>query len=1285
MFSVAKTVSSLVLIVVMLFTSLPPTTYAQVSIPTMTSLVSSLQSLLVKLQGTQKAQVSGATNLVAAYGMNEGSGTTITDASGSGPSGTMVGSPDWSTGRYGNAITFGAGDNVNLGSLPSIQGIQRMTLSAWMKRASQNAAVLVGKEDSSGSNSLSLGYWTDGNLYFGLGGSGNYVGGSFQQNDTSWHHVALVFDGTQTGNANRLKGYVDGQQVTLNYDGTVPAQTTAATNPFGIGSLGGAYTSGQIDEVRVYTRTLSQAEIQSDMNTPLPGGTTTTLPPTNPTPTISLTASPTSITTGQSSTLTWSSTNATSCTSSGGWTGSRATTGTLSVSPTTNTTYTLACTGAGGTATQSVTVSVSAVVTTPPPVSNGTNPFDSLYASNFTLTNLSADAIPNVTKPTSKATGLSIPSYIDPVYNTRAYKVTDASDFPNAGHVRHDYSRRQAFNADNTRFLGVASNGFWLLYDANTFQRLSRGGTNGALRSMAGDAEAFWHPTDPTKLWYTSNAGGLIWYEKNVETDTDSVLVNFTGRLPWSGVTGMWTKAEGVPSADGRYFAFMATSYNSGTQSNVIHGLVTWDRQTDTILGTLPASSFGNAFPDHISMAPSGKYVVPSWAYNRSLGTRAYPLNFSSSIQLHDMSEHSDLAIGPNGEDYYVTADYDSGYIRAVNVETAASFNMMSLYPASGASYANHISGKAYGRPGWVLISTYGDCSNYGNTCPDGTLQPMYRKLILAELKPNGKQLNVGHVRAAANYGGYFGEHQATISRDGSRILWATNFNDGGSPSSYMIGLPSWVYTSSGGTTPPPPATPAISLTASPTSIVTGQSSTLTWSATNATSCTSSGGWTGSRATSGTFLVTPTANTTYTLACTGAGGTATQSVFLTVTAPASTKFSLSDRVQVNSGPLNVRSTANTTGTLLGTQSTAALGTIIGGPTAQGGFNWWQVNYDSGVDGWSVEDYLSDYVVTTPPPPTPDTTAPTAPGTPAVTPLSASSLSLSWAAASDATLVTGYRVERCQGSSCTTFTQIATPTGTTYTDTGLSAATVYRYRVRATDAAGNLSTYSTIGSGTTNSVLDTTAPTVPGTPVITAPSAGTLSLTWAASTDSGAGLARYRVERCQGSTCTTYTEVGTPTTPAFVNTGLTSGTAYRYRVRAEDQAGNLSGYSTPASQTTVTVTPTDTTAPTLSSIQASGSADAATVTGTTNEPARLRVDYGLTATSLTSSVSTTTLTTAHTLTLPSLTRRTTYYYRLTVTDQAGNSTQSTVRSFTTGKGKTAPIKNLNAVYGSVILS
>ena len=100
--------------------------------------------------------------------------------------------------------------------------------------------------------------------------------------------------------------------------------------------------------------------------------------------------------------------------------------------------------------------------------------------------------------------------------------------------------------------------------------------------------------------------------------------------------------------------------------------------------------------------------------------------------------------------------------------------------------------------------------------------------------------------------------------------------------------------------------------------------------------------------------------------------------------------------------------------------------------------------------------------------TADTTPPSAPSNLTATAASATSINLSWTASTDNVGVTGYLVQRCQGSGCTNFVQIGTTAGTitTYSNTGLTASTSYSYQVQATDAAGNLSSFSNIASATT---------------------------------------------------------------------------------------------------------------------------------------------------------------------------------------------------------------------------
>ena len=103
----------------------------------------------------------------------------------------------------------------------------------------------------------------------------------------------------------------------------------------------------------------------------------------------------------------------------------------------------------------------------------------------------------------------------------------------------------------------------------------------------------------------------------------------------------------------------------------------------------------------------------------------------------------------------------------------------------------------------------------------------------------------------------------------------------------------------------------------------------------------------------------------------------------------------------------------------------------------------------------------------------DTSPPSAPTGLTATAAWSGQVDLNWTASTDDVAVSGYRVERCQGAGCTNFAEVATPTATTFSDTGLAPSTTYRYRVRAVDASGNLGGYS--------SIADATTPDAPPTP------------------------------------------------------------------------------------------------------------------------------------------------------------------------------------------------------------
>jgi chitodextrinase len=223
---------------------------------------------------------------------------------------------------------------------------------------------------------------------------------------------------------------------------------------------------------------------------------------------------------------------------------------------------------------------------------------------------------------------------------------------------------------------------------------------------------------------------------------------------------------------------------------------------------------------------------------------------------------------------------------------------------------------------------------------------------------------------------------------------------------------------------------------------------------------------------------------------------------------------------------------------------------------------YQVRARDAVPNWSATSSIVSATTSA------DSAAPSVPSGLTATVISSSQINLSWTASTDNVAVTGYEVQRCQGASCTTFAAVGTPTGTTFNDTGRTPGTTYRYQVRARDAIPNWSATSSIVSATTSA--DTTAPSVPSGLTATVISGTQINLSWTASTDN-VGVTGYRVERCQGASCSSFAQVGTPTGATFNDMGLTASMSYSYRVRAADAVPNLSGYSSTVSATTSAAT------------------------------------------------------------------------------------------------------------------
>jgi hypothetical protein len=202
------------------------------------------------------------TGLVAAYGFDEGTGTAIRDASGQNNNGVAT-AATWTTGKFGNALVFnGTSSQVTIPDAPSLRLTTAMTLEAWVfpTTAPTGWRAVVDKNVD--------GYYlmasTDNGNLPGVGG--NWTNGNRNVFGTSvipvnaWTHLATTFDGTT------IRFFVNGAQV-ASVAQTSPLSPTADTLQIGADAYPAEYFAGLIDEVRIYNRALSPAEIQVDMLT----------------------------------------------------------------------------------------------------------------------------------------------------------------------------------------------------------------------------------------------------------------------------------------------------------------------------------------------------------------------------------------------------------------------------------------------------------------------------------------------------------------------------------------------------------------------------------------------------------------------------------------------------------------------------------------------------------------------------------------------------------------------------------------------------------------------------------------------------------------------------------------------------------------------------------------------------------------------------------------------------------------------------------------------------------
>jgi len=199
-------------------------------------------------------------DLAAYWKFDETSGETAFDSTGNGNDGAFVGDPKWIPGKLGGALEFDGDDYLNCGNGPSLQIQDEITIAFWFKveAFSNTWEAFMAKGDNS--YRTSRGGGTGNATHLGIsgtstGGGNGWFNGTVVVTDNQWHHMAATYDGAE----GRI--YIDG---VLDVTSPGTGQINISTFDLYIGENSqatGRFLHGLLDEMRIYSRALTESEI----------------------------------------------------------------------------------------------------------------------------------------------------------------------------------------------------------------------------------------------------------------------------------------------------------------------------------------------------------------------------------------------------------------------------------------------------------------------------------------------------------------------------------------------------------------------------------------------------------------------------------------------------------------------------------------------------------------------------------------------------------------------------------------------------------------------------------------------------------------------------------------------------------------------------------------------------------------------------------------------------------------------------------------------------------------
>jgi hypothetical protein len=333
----------------------------------------------------------------------------------------------------------------------------------------------------------------------------------------------------------------------------------------------------------------------------------------------------------------------------------------------------------------------------------------------------------------------------------------------------------QSFNADGSYILVRSIEQYWYLYDAASLHPLGR---------LPLETEPRWDAQDPNVIYYGDETR-LMSY--NLEGGQTVMVHDFAENLE-GPLAAVWTRYEGRPSMDSRYWGLMAEDEDWQPVAFVVYDRLT-EQVTTRDVHDMPGIDEG---VDHVTISPLGTYFLASFDRacehgrlgddSQPCGLMVYGRDLGQGRGLLRVVGHYDVALDQQGREVVLYQDIDTDHISMLDLGSGAITPLLEI-DFRHTPIGQHYSGLAYQQPGWGLVSTYSGGYPDAYTWMDDAV-------FAVELEAGGRVVRLAHTHSLVDEDmehDYWAEPQASVNPDFTRILFTSNWGRSGSEEVEMM------------------------------------------------------------------------------------------------------------------------------------------------------------------------------------------------------------------------------------------------------------------------------------------------------------------------------------------------------------------------------------------------------------------------------------------------------------------------------------------------------------------